>query len=109
MRYEKMVLIVVAIFIWLSGCAPMHYTRNSFDSVTLNLRVPGASIVQFASSVDHYQVHDTQKNGLGLWETSVPRHREFKYFYIVDGSTYLPDCRFKERDDFGKQNCIYLP
>ena len=109
MRYEKMVLIAVAIFIGLSGCVPMHYTRNGLDSVKLYLRVPGASIVQFASSGDHYQVHDTQKNGLGLWEISVPRHREFKYFYIVDGSAYLPDCRFKERDDFGKQNCIYLP
>jgi len=106
---KKWILILIAVYIGLSGCVPRHYTRNGLDSVKLYLRVPGASIVQFASSVDHYQVHDTQKNGLGLWEVSIPRNCEFKYFYIVDGSAYLPDCRFKERDDFGKQNCIYLP
>lgn len=106
---KKWIQIFVVVYIGLSGCAPRHYTRNDFDSVTLYLRLPGAINVQFASSVDRYQIHDTQKSGLGLWEVSVSSNREFKYFYIVDGSAYLPNCRFKERDDFGNQNCIYLP
>ena len=103
-----MVLIAVIIFIGLSGCIPKHYTRNSLDSVTLYLRLPGVSTVQFASSLDHYQVHDTQKNTLGSWAISVPLSAEFKYFYIVDGSVHLPDCRFKEHDDFGEAK-LYLP
>jgi hypothetical protein len=71
--------------------------------------LPDAKIVQFASSVDNYHVHDILKSEPGFWEVSIPRQLEFKYFYIVDGVTYIPDCRFKEQDDFGKQNCIYLP
>jgi hypothetical protein len=106
---KKSMPIFVAVYIGLSGCAPMHYTRGDSDFVTLYLRLPGTINVQFASSTDHYQIHDTQKNAMGLWEISVPHQPEFRYFYLVDGSAYLPDCRFKERDDFGKQNCIYLP
>jgi hypothetical protein len=106
---RKWMLITVGVFIGLSGCAPIHYTQNGSDFVTLYLRLPDAQIVQFASSVDNYQVHDIPKSELGSWEVSLPRHLEFKYFYIVDGLTYLPDCQFKEQDDFGKQNCIYLP
>lgn len=106
---KKSILIFVAVYIGLSGCTLTHYTRDDLDFVTLYLRLPGAIKVQFASSVDHYQIHDAKKKAMGLWEISMPHQLEFRYFYIVDGSTYLPDCRFKERDDFGKQNCIYLP
>jgi hypothetical protein len=106
---KKRILITVIVFIGLNGCAPIHYTRNGSDFVTLYLRLPDAKIVQFASSVDNYQVHDILKSEPGFWEVSIPRQLEFKYFYIVDGVTCIPDCRFKEQDDFGKQNCIYLP
>jgi len=30
-------------------------------------------------------------------------------FLIADGVIYLPPCRFKEYDDFGTENCIYIP
>lgn len=97
------------VFFGLNGCTPIHYARNGSDFVKFYLRLPDARTVQFASSVDNYQAHDITKNDQGYWEVNVPCQLEFKYFYIVDGLTYIPDCQFKEQDDFGKKNCIYLP
>lgn len=106
---KKGIYILVFVCIGLVGCMPRHFTLKNDEFVELYLRAPRANKVQFASSVDHYQTRDIEKNGMGLWEVSVPRHFEFKYFYVVDGAVFLPDCRFKEHDDFGTQNCIYQP
>ncbi len=92
-----------------AGCASHHYTTESQESVSLFLRHPDARHVQFASSIDKYKLHDTQKNGLGFWEISMPLTTESSYFYVVDGSIHIPDCRFKETDDFGSENCLYQP
>ncbi|MBU0960328.1 MAG: hypothetical protein KKD01_04950 [Proteobacteria bacterium] len=92
-----------------AGCANHHYTTEDRESVSLYLRLPDVNRVQLASSVDHYQLHDTTKNTLGFWEISMPLTPESSYFYVVDNSIYLPDCRFKETDDFGSENCLYRP
>jgi hypothetical protein len=92
-----------------AGCAHHPYITQSRESVSLFLRLPDAVQVQFASSVDRYQLHDVRKNWWGFWEISLPLTPESRYFYVVDGSIYIPDCRFKETDDFGSENCIYLP
>jgi len=92
-----------------TGCAGHHYISDNSGSVSLYLRLPDATDVQFASSIDAYQLHDTRKNGLGFWEINMPIKPESTYFYIVDGSFYIPDCRFREMDDFGSENCLYLP
>lgn len=91
------------------GCAGHHYTSKSKELVSLYLRLPDAVHVRFASSIDKYQLHDTRKNRLGFWEISKPLTTDSTYFYIVDGSIYIPDCRFKETDDFGSENCLYQP
>lgn len=106
---RKGVWILLFVSISLGGCLPKHSTQLSDGFVKLYLRAPGANDVQLAYSVDHYLVRDIEKNGWGLWEVSVPSHLEFSYFYVVDGAFYLPDCPFKEYDDFGTQNCIYQP
>jgi hypothetical protein len=36
-------------------------------------------------------------------------NQEFSYFYVVDGTLYLPSCNYMEYDDFGNKNCIYQP
>jgi len=93
----------------LAGCASLPFTPGGSGTVTLYLKKPDAKRVQFASSLDRFQVHDTRRTDSGRWEIEVPAKREFAYFYIVDGKRYVPACRYSEKDDFGSRNCIFLP
>ena len=93
----------------LAGCASIPFTRDGSQSVILYLKKPDARKVQFASSLDNFQLHDTRRTASGRWEIRMPGNREFSYFYIVDGRNYVPDCRYQETDDFGSKNCVYLP
>lgn len=97
------------LFILVSGCAPHHFITSEPDAITVYLDAPKASKVIFVSSVDNFREHNTQKNAKGLWAIENPADREFQYFYIVDGSLYVPECRYREKDDFGAANCIYQP
>ncbi len=106
---KKGIWILVLVYMGLAGCVPGHFTNNNGDFIKLYLRAPSANAVQFVSNLDRYQIHDIETNSQGLWEVRVPSHSEFKYFYIVDGLVFLPNCQFKENDDFGRQNCIYQP
>ncbi len=103
------ILITLSLLGILSGCSTTPYLQSAPDTVTLYLKLPHASRVQFASSMDNYQAHDTRKTTSGQWEIDVPGNTEFKYFYIVDGRVYLPDCRYRERDDFGSRDCVFIP
>jgi 1,4-alpha-glucan branching enzyme len=102
-------LVIFGLFIVfvLSGCSPQHFVKKDPDSLTLYLRNPEAHRVQFAASVDHFTLHDARQDDRGIWEIKVPAGSELKYFYIVDGQVYVPECRFKEKDDFGAENCLY--
>jgi len=91
-----------------AGCAA-HYYRLNADSATLYLRVPGAGTVELATSMDEFALHQAKKTDADTWVVSVPASREFRYFYMVDGRVYLPECRLKETDDFGNENCIFVP
>ncbi len=105
----KFLLLIVLLLAALSGCASRHYVEQKTDSLVFSLRLPQATRVQFSSSTDNFVLHDTVKNGSGIWQLTVPFALELTYFYIVDGSVYLPECRFKETDDFGAENCLYQP
>ncbi len=91
------------------GCSTHHYTSKNHESVSLYLRLPDVTHVQFASSMDAYQLHETRKNGFDFWQIDTMLTPESSYFYMVDGAVYIPDCRFKETDDFGSKNCLYIP
>jgi hypothetical protein len=97
-----------AIFLLLVGCTTHYYTVRD-DRVNLFLKIPNARVVYFVSSLDQFRPHPANKIGIGIWEIKVPAAHEFRYFYTVDGVVYLPDCRFKEIDDFGAENCIFVP
>ena len=94
--------------IMLSGCAPKHFVEKNTSTLTFYLRIPEANRVQFAASFDHYILHDVQQNNRGSWQIKIPMTSELKYFYIVDGLIFIPECRFKEKDDFGAETCLYL-
>lgn len=90
----------------IAGCTTHYYTKQG-DLVSIILKK--AQEVYFASSLDQFTLHAAQKNGPGNWKIQVPGNGTFRYFYLVDGAVYLPDCMFKEFDDFGEQNCIFMP
>ena len=70
---------------------------------------PGANEVMFASSVDNFRVHETKQESRGVWVVKELTDKEFRYFYMVDGKMFVPNCRYREKDDFGAVNCIYQP
>ena len=105
----KSLMLIMLLLAALSGCASRHYVEQKTDSLVFSLQLPEATRVQFSSSTDNFVLHDTVKNRSGFWQLTVPLGSELKYFYIVDGSVYLPGCRFKETDDFGAENCLYQP
>lgn len=99
-----------AFFLILCGCtAGRHYHYHENRHVHLYLYVPGAERVLFASSLDNFTPRPARSIGGGGWTVELPAESEFRYFYIVDGAVYLPACRFREKDDFGSENCIYHP
>lgn len=93
----------------LQGCAPQHQTIVQAEKVTLFLYAPQARQVQFASSADHYIAHEAIRNPEGNWVVTDMANQEFQYFYLVDGKPFIPECRFRQNDDFGTTNCRYLP
>lgn len=106
---KKYVLLVIAILFLLTGCASRHYYTIEKDAVHIYLTKPDARAVYFASSLDTFKPVKAKKNSDETWEVTVPKDVEFRYFYIVDGVVYVPLCTFKEYDDFGSENCIYVP
>ncbi len=92
-----------------SACTSDHYIARQSKGVTIYLDAPKASKVIFVSSADSFKEHTTHKDYRGLWTISNLADREFDYFYIVDGRVYVPACRYKEKDDFGAANCVYVP
>ncbi|CAB1063091.1 hypothetical protein D1BOALGB6SA_7874 [Olavius sp. associated proteobacterium Delta 1] len=107
MKIQILQLAVVAFY--LAGCAATHYHEILSDGVIFYLKVPEARGVAFASSLDAYSPHLARKVDGSRWAVTVPAGSEFRYFYIVDGAVYVPECQFYEKDDFGSRNCIYVP
>lgn len=103
-RFLSVVLLLLS-----AGCTPRHFIARQATGVTVSLDVPDAAEVLFASSADSFRVHPTQRDHRGFWVINNLADREFHYFYIVDGRVYVPDCQYRERDDFGASNCIYQP
>jgi hypothetical protein len=94
---------------YLTGCAATHYYQRQSDRVTFYLKAPEARGVAFASSLDAFNPRLASKISSSRWAVTVAANSEFRYFYIVDGAVYVPECKFYEKDDFGSRNCIYVP
>lgn len=97
------------LLLFLAGCGPSHFSTRQAGGLRLYLDLPEATEVLFASSADSFRLHPTTKTRDDLWETRLLADQEFHYFYRVDGSPYVPDCRYSDQDDFGTRNCIYQP
>ena len=106
---KKLILLLTAVTFCLAGCTAIHYYKIQSERVTFYLRAPGVDKVEFVSSLDSYNPHRTSKLSGSRWAITVVPNSEFRYFYILDGSVYLPECELYEKDDFGSLNCVYVP
>ena len=95
-------------FLLTAGCTVRHYEIIN-QELHLYVQKPDADEVYFFSSIDEFQPHKVRENDSGDWEAVLPSNIEFKYFFTVDGKLFIPECKFKEQDDFGSENCIYTP
>jgi hypothetical protein len=95
--------------ICLAGCAASHYYERQSDRTAFYLIVPEARNVAFVSSLNAYNPRPASRVGDSRWMISVAAGAEFRYFYLVDGAVYVPECRLYEKDDFGSRNCVYVP
>jgi hypothetical protein len=99
-----MMLVLVA---GCSSTAPHFAPSRQGLGVDIIVHLPEAQDVRFASSRDGFQWHEARQNRRGEWQVTVPGRGEFRYFYQVDDSLYLPECPTREFDDFGNETCIY--
>ena len=104
--------IMLILILMIMGCAGRHYyheDRSENGTVQFVLNGLEAEAVYFAYSLDNYQLHPTERTNDETWAIHVSGDKTFKYFYLVDGTVYIPPCTLRETDDFGSENCIYVP
>jgi hypothetical protein len=92
----------------ITGCVS-HYHVIDSGHVEMYLVAPRAQSVILVVSGDPFQQLKARRDDSGMWKVSLNRVSEFKYFYVVDGKSYLPECRMRENDDFGSNNCVFSP
>jgi len=98
---------LAAVFL-LAGCAT-HYYRQEAGKLQVYLKDGKAADVRFASSLDGFTLRRPEKTDSKTWRITLPMTGAFSYFYVIDGKVRLPDCPYRETDDFGSQNCLYTP
>lgn len=86
-----------------------HWAVREGSYVRMILRASEARTVQFASSLDGFVAHDAVTQDRRTWEIRLPAREPFRYFYLLDGKVWVPDCPCRESDDFGSENCFYEP
>ena len=102
-------VVAMLLAVWaLGGCAtPFQQIKEG--QVYLCLKDTRAQTAFFASSLDGFQRHPLTGQNKDTWCINLPADQEFTYFYILDNQPFIPDCPYKEKDDFGFENCIFSP
>jgi hypothetical protein len=95
--------------VWAFGGCATPYQRIKGEQVYLYLKDTGAQTAFLASSLDGFQRHPLTRYAKNSWRIILPADQEFSYFYILDNQPFVPDCPYKEKDDFGFYNCVFTP
>ena len=102
---QKIVLVLAAFFV--TGGCTTHYHAINNGHIEMYLAAPRAQSVFLVISSDPFKKVQARQDNSGMWKVTLNRLNEFKYFYLVDGKVYLPDCPLRENDDFGSNNCVF--
>ena len=105
----KIILSFLSIFILLSAGCAVHEYKVIDQELHIYLKDKEAEKVYVLCSLDEYTPRRATGDGSGTWEAVLPSDMEFKYFYLVDNEVFIPACEMKEKDDFGSENCVYIP
>jgi hypothetical protein len=105
---KRLFILLWAFLVLAQGCAH-HNLKVEGYTIILTLFAPRSENVQFASSLDGFELHPARKVNVSTWEVQLPAGSEFSYFYLVDGNVFIPQCAYTELDDFGSRNCMYVP
>jgi hypothetical protein len=106
-RIRTMFLLSAAAWI-VTGCLPLPAAFRGHE-IRITLDRPKSKEVIFLSSLNRYEPVLMNKTFLGTWEIFLPQDKAFDYFFRVDGSPYIPECRLQQTDDWGGRQCIYSP
>ena len=105
-------LCLLSVALWISACAhPPHQVEVRHNQIRFHLAAPGARSVVLVVISDKVEKHFSELQWGGVWETRVLVDTsrplmDIKYFYLVDGSFFLPSCAMRDTDDFGAENCV---
>jgi hypothetical protein len=102
-----MIPILAAVLV--AGGCTAHYHMVNNGRVEMYLTAPQAQSVVLVIAGDPFQKVPALRDASGTWKATLNQPGEFKYFYLMDNKAYLPDCRLKEHDDFGSDNCVFSP
>jgi hypothetical protein len=102
-------LFLSVLFLFTMGCATHHYYDVKNEELHIYLKKPETKEVYLLCSLDEYKPRPAINTGSGVWESVLPSDMEFNYFFLVDGEVFIPACEMKEKDDFGSENCVYIP
>ena len=105
---KKILSFLSAFLFFTAGCTVQHYEVVN-QELHIYFKNKDAEKVYLLTSLDEFIPHEVRPTDSGNWEAVLPSDMEFRYFYLVDGNLFLPDCEMKEKDDFGSENCIYIP
>lgn len=106
----KQIITLILASVLVSGCSTyFHYSVANNENVELFLSAPDAKSVVLVISGNHFRKIEAVRSSSDIWKTTLMGSKEFRYFYLVDGRMYLPDCKFREKDDFGSDNCVFTP
>jgi hypothetical protein len=99
---------VLAAVLAAGGCTAHYHVINN-GQIEMYLTAPQAQSVVLVVAGDPFRKVQAQRDASGTWKATLNQPGEFKYFYMMDNQAYLPDCRLKEHDDFGSDNCVFAP
>jgi hypothetical protein len=99
---------ILAAVLAAAGCSVHHHAIHN-GQVEMYLTAPQAQSVVLVIAGDPFRKVPALRDASGTWKATLNQPGEFKYFYLMDNKAYLPDCRLKEHDDFGSDNCVFSP
>jgi hypothetical protein len=102
-------VISMLLTVWVLGGCATPFQKIKGGRVYLYLKDTGSQTAFFASSLDGFRRHPLTQHTKSAWRISLPADQEFTYFYVLDNQPFIPDCPYKEKDDFGFENCIFTP
>jgi hypothetical protein len=102
-----MIPILAAVLV-VGGCTAHYHVVNN-GRIEMYLTAPQAQSVVLVIAGDPFQKIQALREASGTWKVTLNQSGEFKYFYLMDNKAYLPECRLKEHDDFGSDNCVFSP